>query len=705
MGRLVWEATLQSYTGVPELHCSSTDREERFGKAKFGDGWIGRQSDSDLLLLARVRDRSGDWQSFGSEDGRERRSPDYVGPPGNQDVSDALNRALQRKRKLAQVRELLTFLDRFANSTNPALSEISDDELAKLTEARQIASIVERSLDPRHDLPSAGDHARWLAKTLAYLSACQRVREAIGWEEIADLIDPVWLRGRGVGPSTSVDIGALKGKLISEPPPRTSGPPTSAATTEPVISYDEAFDRVGHARFGDVWRRALTDEEQRELEAGLWQASSAEAYRLADEKAKAIERRYDWVDKWLADNGLMDPVRRQHGLEIPPISRKRFEAAYFPVFGESHDLRGALERAYEGTIRGALERALADQTSQATALASLASAWAPPALLSLDQVKAVLGDEPRPFLSIVVDVLAFGEALPGKVLQFLDLLFIQKDREARTATVQALAAEGYPVKRIVSERRRAAAALFDGAKRAEQSVFVGSQDCHSDQSIPPHYFDVPRNLGFENNSISADLAVLVDDRRWQKQFDAERENRPSPWLNVRVDRKWLVGWLTKQLTRDPGIPGLVQIPTEAGNFILQAIAPSGARHTAPRSENIGGLSDTIVVSAKKRGKASTTRDKVKEAMRADLANGLTPAAFYAMAEKQWDQYPAGRTTCRQARNEILAECAERAARDGDEDTLAVLSKIAASNDKLFELSAALAEIERLKSRQTATIDK
>jgi hypothetical protein len=124
MGRLVWEATLQRYTGVPELHCSSTDREERFGKAKFGEGWIGRQSDGDLSLLARVRDRSGDWESFGLEGGRERRSPDYVGPPGNQDVSNALDRALQRKRKLAQVRELLTLLDRFADTPNPALSEI-----------------------------------------------------------------------------------------------------------------------------------------------------------------------------------------------------------------------------------------------------------------------------------------------------------------------------------------------------------------------------------------------------------------------------------------------------------------------------------------------------------------------------------------------------------------------------------------------------
>src|SRR5579872_5240114 len=101
--------------------------------AKFSERWIGRQTDSDLSLLARVRDQSGDWRSFGSDDDRERRrAPDYVGPHGDQDVADALGRSLQRARLLTQVRELLSLLDRFGGVPNPACSELSDDELKNL---------------------------------------------------------------------------------------------------------------------------------------------------------------------------------------------------------------------------------------------------------------------------------------------------------------------------------------------------------------------------------------------------------------------------------------------------------------------------------------------------------------------------------------------------------------------------------------------
>jgi hypothetical protein len=221
------EALLQRFSGPAALHCESTDREERFGMAKFSYRWIGRQIDSDLSLLARVRDQSGDWQSFGSDDDREkRRAPDYFGPPGDQNVADALGRSLQRARLLAQVRELLSLLDRFGGVPNPACSELSDVELKNLTEARRIAdqmSSAGSSLDSVS--PGLSEHAKQLAKT----------------------------------------------------------PPGDG---DPTISYIEAFDRVGQARFGDVWRLSLTDDDLREIEAGLWQASSASAYRSTEEKAR-----------------------------------------------------------------------------------------------------------------------------------------------------------------------------------------------------------------------------------------------------------------------------------------------------------------------------------------------------------------------------------------------------------------------------------
>lgn len=310
---------------------------------------------------------------------------------------------------------------------------------------------------------------------------------------------------------------------------------------EPVIPYIDAFNRVGQVRFGDVWGLSLTDDHRRDLEAGLWQASSASAYLSAQEKAKAIEWRRSWVDTWLAESGLIDPIRRQHDQEIPPIPRKNFEAAFFPVFG------GLSGSDVELDLRGELERSYEDQIAYAKALQVLATPWSPPECLTLDQVKTVLGDEPRPFLTNVVDLLAFGTPLPEKTRQLLGLLFRQKGHDSMTETCNALAAEGYPAEKVAAERRRAAGALFEAARRTETPVFVGSSDRHNDQPIPPHYFDVRRNLGFEDHSIATDLATLVDDPHWHKQFDAESENKPTPWLNVRVDGRWLVNWLASQL--------------------------------------------------------------------------------------------------------------------------------------------------------------
>ena len=308
------------------------------------------------------------------------------------------------------------------------------------------------------------------------------------------------------------------------------------------ISYAEMRDRVLRAQFGDVWSQSLTDDEQYDVEAGLWQASSASAHRSAEEKAKKIQWRHNWADTWLAENGLVDPIRRQLGLEIPPIPMKKFESAFCPVFGRSPendaelDLRGGLERAYE-------EQAAYAKDSQIFA----ATPWAPPKILTLDQAKNFLGDEPRPYLASVVDLMAFGEPLPDKIRAMLHLLSGQHDRDARTATCKALASEGRPVEKITAERRRAARALFEAARRAEKPIFVGSCDRQVDQSIPPHYFDIPRNLGHEDNSISTDMAVCADDPRWQKQFDAEVGNKPPPWLNVRLaDTRWFIDWLASQ---------------------------------------------------------------------------------------------------------------------------------------------------------------
>jgi hypothetical protein len=349
-----------------------------------------------LLLLARARDASRDYVAF--EDSR-RDPPVYVGPYGAQDVAEAIDRALRRKRMLDQVKELLSLHDRCADLHNPELSDLSNDELKKLADARKIGSLSRPVDDVDHPtlrdtLPgrsSDSEHDKWLQETLAHLSVCREVRETIGWQEITELIDPSWLKRKGFGPSTPVDIGALRGKLISETP-RTSGPSSST-----VPSAIDGLVEIG-APDGD--------------------------FRL----------------------------------------------------------------------------------------------------------------------------------------------------------------QGAPTS--------------------------------SDRSRPP--------------------------------------------------------------------------PAAESEAIPVAPAPS---------------TKSVVGSGKKRGQKSVKRDRVKEAMRAELANGLTPIELYEMPEKQWDKYPAKRTACRQARNEILAECAKNAARHRDKKTLDSLAKIAAAAPKLFELSTALAEISASKSRQIATKDK
>jgi hypothetical protein len=305
---LLVEATLQKYLGPPALYCPSSLIEEQFGTVKFEQRWIGRQTDYDLQLLARARDASRDFQSFGPDDSRG--PPIFVGPPGANDVADAIDRALRRRHMLAKVREDIEILNVFGDAPNLALSKLPDEEFHKLEKAREIARRIDcdrlvsdpdlqsdianaRALSERRSPqseitfrprktvsrapppppmicpgnhsagkpgPRPGSHElvppdttrakavvgrsfgtvseptsnpkqdEWLKETLAYLLVCREVREVIGWQEVVERIDANWLRLKGFGPSTPIDIGALRQRLISEGPPRTSGPPKSLAS-------------------------------------------------------------------------------------------------------------------------------------------------------------------------------------------------------------------------------------------------------------------------------------------------------------------------------------------------------------------------------------------------------------------------------------------------------------------------------------------
>jgi hypothetical protein len=133
-----------------------------------------------------------------------------------------------------------------------------------------------------------------------------------------------------------------------------------------------------------------------------------------------------------------------------------------------------------------------------------------PKILPVDQAKTVLADEPRPYLTNLIDLMAFGGPPLDKV----------------------------PAGKITVERRRAAIALFEAARRAEKQVLIGSCGRQVDQWIPQHLFDTPHNLGHQDNSISPDHVRLSNE-----QFSAEFENRSPRWTNVRVEANWFVDWL------------------------------------------------------------------------------------------------------------------------------------------------------------------
>jgi hypothetical protein len=94
----------------------------------------------------------------------------------------------------------------------------------------------------------------------------------------------------------------------------------------------------------------------------------------------------NWVDAWLAEKDLIDPARRQHGLEMPLILKGKFEAAFFPVFGRPSGSDAELD------LRGQIKRAQEDNEAFQEHLRILAAPWTPPEGLTPDLVKTLLGD-------------------------------------------------------------------------------------------------------------------------------------------------------------------------------------------------------------------------------------------------------------------------------------------------------------------------
>jgi hypothetical protein len=153
------------------FHFTSTDREERLGKLKFGADWEGPQSKTDLEYLSWFREPSDVWAA--PEQYNIPRMPierwEYSGP--FVDAGDALaakERALKRRQHLAVVRELLKLFDKYGPSPSvPAEFESLKpwENREKLAEARRLINMpsVSVTAEPKIAPPEKGSDLRSLA--------------------------------------------------------------------------------------------------------------------------------------------------------------------------------------------------------------------------------------------------------------------------------------------------------------------------------------------------------------------------------------------------------------------------------------------------------------------------------------------------------------------------------------------------------------
>jgi hypothetical protein len=134
--------------------------------------------------------------------------------------------------------------------------------------------------------------------------------------------------------------------------------------------------------------------------------------------------------------------------------------------------------------------------------------WSAPA--TLEQALRKMEKEPAIWLSQAVDAMAFGND---------DAAIDPMERAAR--------------------RCQASRALCEAARRDEIKL-IGSPNKPSDSSdpIPRPYFDTPRQLGDQDNSLSTNLDALSD-----SEFTTAHAGGHQKWFNVRVEANFLVLWL------------------------------------------------------------------------------------------------------------------------------------------------------------------
>jgi hypothetical protein len=218
-----------------------------------------------------------------------------------------------------------------------------------------------------------------------------------------------------------------------------------------------------------------------------------------------------------------------------------------------------------------------------------ASPWKPPASLeaALSRVQG-----PRVWLSQAVDFMAFGdEGAPT-------------DREDQTKK------RGY-IMEVAARRCQASRALCQAAQKGALSI-MGSDDRNSDASekIPSEYFDTPRRLGNEDNSLETDPDRIPEGN----SIRARRGHTKR--FNVRVETAALVAWLRSFLptfvskSEEPATP---QEPILSGRGKTARLIESTFKELYPT----GRLPDGV--SSEKRN------ETIREDIRARYGNHLVPS--------------------------------------------------------------------------------
>jgi hypothetical protein len=159
----------------------------------------------------------------------------------------------------------------------------------------------------------------------------------------------------------------------------------------------------------------------------------------------------------------------------------------------------------------------------------LGPAWASPPSLTLATLEA-LKYIPRLWLADAINLMAFGKRA--------DLTELGNFRRCSDPSIKR---DGTPNFANIAQHMRAAKALFSAAHTGKIE-FLTSPTKSGDVSdpLPGHYFDYPRMLGSEDNSIATDLheAAKNDDHEF---YRAARDR--NHLTGVRVKTASFVAWL------------------------------------------------------------------------------------------------------------------------------------------------------------------